>query len=84
MTAEKCLRSVLISRDGGAGCDERLVEGDGVGERDVGIERQIEERAAAAADEVDDEGIFRCAAQQAQRVRAARKESRLGSGWPPA
>src|SRR5690348_7736597 len=53
-------------RDGGSRGNERLMEGDGVRERDFRIEREIEECAAAAADEIDDERLFRCASQHAE------------------
>ena len=51
--------------DGGTGGDERLVEGGGVGQRGAGIERKIEEGAAASTDEKDDKRVLCRAVQKA-------------------
>ena len=67
LTAEKCLRSVLISLMGAPEASSRLVEGTRVFERDLRVERQVEHGRAAAGDEEEDEGIFAGFAEQGER-----------------
>ena len=61
---------------------QQSVERDGVLERDVRIEGQIEHGRAAAGDEEEDEGILAvpCAAEPARRVRRRRNPRWAGDG----
>ena len=77
------MRRVLISLMGAPEADQRLVKRDGIFERDLRVEGQIEHGRAAAGDEEEDQRVFPGLLQQASAARAAAKESSLGSGWPP-
>ena len=66
--------------DGGAGADQGFVEGDGVWEADLRVERQIEHRRSAAGDEKENEGVLLRLLEHGQEARAALKDSSLGSG----
>ena len=53
--------------DGRTGSQQQLVEGDGIVERDLRVQRKVEHGRSAAGDEEEDERIFLCLLQQRQR-----------------
>ena len=79
----KMLAQGVDFADGRAGGQQQLMEGDGVVERDLRVQRQIEHGRAAAGDEEEDQRVFSAFLSMASAARAAAKDSSLGSGWPP-